>query len=243
MCAPESPGSPPTPKVFIVPQKEYEIIDTWHVAGMKATGSCDVKLAKQFVHQDFCYDLSDLLNGTTSSSSTVVSRNAKWPMAPVVAFSGVGTALGGTRRAIQIYGERLVGFNAPAPGQMPPGAAGVRGSAIVRYSDLNCRLFMVEGLLKSSIEHWKTKSAAGAVSLQDRADARVHCTKVVHECRDIIHEVLDCMGSRAQYEDHELQRIARDVSMVYSHVLLDHDGANEIAGRLLLGMPHNTLLI
>jgi hypothetical protein len=126
---------------------------------------------------------------------------------------------------------------------MPPGAPGVRGSAIVRYSDLHCRLFMAEGLLKSSIDHWKMKSSSGTVSLQDRADARVHCTKAVHVCRDIIHEILDCMGSRAQYEDQELQRIARDVSMVYSHVLLDHDGANEIAGRLLLGMPHNTLLI
>lgn len=243
MCMPRDKNSRPTPKVFIVPQKAYQILDTWHVSGMKATGSCDVTLEDQFVPEGFVYDLDDLLNGTTSAAKSGLSRNAHWPMAPVVAFSGVGTAFGGARRAIQLYGERLAQFNDPNAPATPGGSPGARQSAIVRYSDLHSRLYMVEALIERSMNDWKEKSANDAVTLQDRADARVHCTRAVRECRDIVFEVLDCMGSRAQYEDQEVQRIGRDVGMVFSHVLLDHDGSNDVAGRLLLGMHHNTLLI
>ena len=40
---------PANRSLFLVPRKDYEIVDTWHVAGLKATGSHDIVVKDAFV--------------------------------------------------------------------------------------------------------------------------------------------------------------------------------------------------
>src|SRR5262245_22346569 len=35
-------GGAPEGRIFLLPRKDYASIDTWHVAGLQATGSCDI---------------------------------------------------------------------------------------------------------------------------------------------------------------------------------------------------------
>jgi 3-hydroxy-9,10-secoandrosta-1,3,5(10)-triene-9,17-dione monooxygenase len=42
-------GAPPDGRIFLVPRKEYETVDTWQVAGLQGTGSIDVILDDVFV--------------------------------------------------------------------------------------------------------------------------------------------------------------------------------------------------
>ena len=42
-------GEPPTPLYVLVPKSDWQVIDNWHVAGLAATGSRDVRLDDVFV--------------------------------------------------------------------------------------------------------------------------------------------------------------------------------------------------
>src|SRR5699024_650745 len=42
-------GQPPEYRTFMVPREDFEIVDTWHVMGLKGTGSKDVVVKDAFV--------------------------------------------------------------------------------------------------------------------------------------------------------------------------------------------------
>lgn len=48
---PEGEGKPPQMGLFLVPRSDYEIKDTWHTFGLRATGSNDVVIEQAFVPQ------------------------------------------------------------------------------------------------------------------------------------------------------------------------------------------------
>ena len=235
MYLPNSKDEKPVPKVFILPQKQVEILDTWYVSGMKGTGSNDIKVNEIFVPEYRVANLKDLLNGNSPGSKVLKSGNFQWCLAPVTAISGTAPAIGAAKRVVQIYKDKLQSFL--------NNNVEIRQTALVRFSDITTRLEAVELLAKKSVEEMMLKTENGGLCLEDRAKYRVRCTLVVKECKAIVNEVLDVMGSRAHYLTEEIQRFARDITMIYSHIMLDFDGANEVYGRLQLGLPHNTPII
>jgi indole-3-acetate monooxygenase len=83
--------------VFVVRTSEVEIHDTWHVAGLRGTGSCDFSVADLFVPRAFSWDLEraqpqrgdpSTSSGSRASSPTSTpplpsgSRGAPWTLPP-----------------------------------------------------------------------------------------------------------------------------------------------------------------
>ena len=50
-------------RIFLVPKSDYEIVDVWHVAGLKATGSQDIVIKDVFVPAYRTVKFSDNLRG------------------------------------------------------------------------------------------------------------------------------------------------------------------------------------
>src|SRR5438270_228606 len=50
---------------FLVPRSEWEIIDTWHVSGLRGTGSKDIVIDGVFVPEAHMLWRSDLAQATT----------------------------------------------------------------------------------------------------------------------------------------------------------------------------------
>src|SRR5271166_1188092 len=46
---PEGAGGPPDVRAFLVPRPDYEVVDVWHVLGLKGTGSNDIIVKDPFV--------------------------------------------------------------------------------------------------------------------------------------------------------------------------------------------------
>ncbi|MEH2165447.1 MAG: acyl-CoA dehydrogenase family protein [Nostoc sp.] len=235
MYLPNSTDEKPIPKVFILPQKQVEILDTWYVSGMKGTGSNDIKINQVFVPKYRVANLIDLLNGNSPGSKVLNSPNFQWCLTSVAALSVTAPAIGAAKRVIQIYKDKLHSFLEKN--------VEVRQTALVRLSDIMVRLETMELLIRNSIKDMILKTESASLTLNDRAKYRVQCTLAVKECKSIINEVLDVMGSRTHYLTEELQRFARDIAMIYSHITFDFDSANEVYGKLQLGLPHNTPII
>lgn len=53
----------PTLNMFIIPRDQVEVLDTWHTAGMVATGSNDIKVSDVFVPAHLAQDISEMRDG------------------------------------------------------------------------------------------------------------------------------------------------------------------------------------
>src|SRR3546814_13947959 len=49
MIPPQSDGGQSEMRLFLLPRKDYEIIDTWHTFGLRGTGSNDLLIQDAFV--------------------------------------------------------------------------------------------------------------------------------------------------------------------------------------------------
>jgi hypothetical protein len=63
---------------------------------------------------------------------------------------------------------------------------------------------------------------------------RLGIAHIVHQCRDIVRDILQSSGSSVHYLDHELQRIHRDVHMMCAHTVFDIDLVAEGVGRQII---------
>ncbi len=59
MVPPEAEGKPPEMRTFLLPRSDYRIDDTWHVAGLKATGSKDIVVEDAFVPEHRTHRMID----------------------------------------------------------------------------------------------------------------------------------------------------------------------------------------
>ena len=70
IVAPENDTQAPELRIFLLPDSEYTIIDTWHTAGLKGTGSKDVEVADTFVAEDMTPGrLRSMAGGETPGSA------------------------------------------------------------------------------------------------------------------------------------------------------------------------------
>ena len=58
-------GQPVDARTWLIPRKDYEIVDTWHTAGLKGTGSKDIVIKDAFVPE---YRTHKMIDGFTCNS-------------------------------------------------------------------------------------------------------------------------------------------------------------------------------
>jgi alkylation response protein AidB-like acyl-CoA dehydrogenase len=59
----EQAGGPPIPRKMMIPAGQAKVIDTWHMAGMAATGSNDIVVEDVFVPEGYQFDIRAVRNG------------------------------------------------------------------------------------------------------------------------------------------------------------------------------------
>src|SRR4051812_30891747 len=60
-------------RIFLLPKRDYRIIDSWHASGLRGTGSNDVEVDETFVAEAMSLEVADMAGGPTPGS--VVNPN------------------------------------------------------------------------------------------------------------------------------------------------------------------------
>lgn len=93
-----------------------------------------------------------------------------------------------------------------------------------------------ELLLFSAIEDvWQTVQAGGAVSMEQRAQARIGCINAGTASALAVDTVYNLAGSSAIFEKHPFERRFRDVHAATAHIAVQQR-ALEPCGQVLLGL-------
>ncbi len=220
------------PALVVVPAGQVEVVDTWHTAGMRGTGSHDLLIDDVLVPEHRSVAVADIYGGTAPGAREHGVPTYRWPMVPALALTASMPVLGTAERVTELFAERLSGrvlaYSGVAQKDQP--------AAQIRLGDARIRLNALRALVAQTAEDIEAIVVSGErVSRSVRADARLAAARTVHECRAIIADLLEASGAGAHFLSSPLQRAKRDVDIAAGHVVFDYDTSRELAGALAIG--------
>ena len=110
-CARQTDSEKGAPKHIhvMVPAADYEIEDTWHVMGLRGTGSKDVVMNDAFVPTHRALPTGDLFDGATPAASRHATEVYRYPILPSLTYLLTGPVLAMADRIYEAHVERTAG--------------------------------------------------------------------------------------------------------------------------------------
>ena len=218
-------GGAPDIRLTIFPTSAVEVIDTWHVSGLRGTGSHDYRVADLFVRDDHsisCFDAKPLQPGTLYAM----------PMMTVLSVAIAAVPLGIARTAIDAAVE-LAQVKTPYRSSLLLRDMATFQATVGRAEALwgSARSF----LLATVGDLWDEVSSGMAASMSQRASVRLACTQAAQSAAQAVDLMYNAGGGTSLYESSRLERCFRDVHACTQHIATSTD-SYEVGGRVLLGL-------
>jgi alkylation response protein AidB-like acyl-CoA dehydrogenase len=225
-----APGQPAL-RVLFVPKGTYEILDTWHVGGLRGSGSHDVVVDDVFVPLEDSF--------SPAPPVAVNSQLAQFPIVPVM-IAGIGAQfLGMARAAIAVTTEILRNKVSVDPGT----SIRERPSVLADIASYSAAVAAAGSHLHTSMAAVWDKARNHVPTAEDRAtlySAGLHAAAIARAGVVAMHSAA---GTTALYTDCPLERSLRDLQTMERHIAAQPLWLED-AGRVLLGHePTNPLFM
>lgn len=218
-------GQPETRYLF-VPVAEAELLDTWHVRGLRGTGTHHFA-----VHDVFVPAERSLLARTAPLLET--GPLYQFPRTLVFASGDAAVALGVARSCLET-------FYALAGAKTAWNTQGLLRDQPMVQADVGqaeAHLRAGRALLTETVrELWAYVSATGTISLDQRAALRTAATHTIRLAVEVVDLIYNAAGTTAIYDGHLLQRAFQDIHVISQHVQ-SRRAHYELVGRHWLGLP------
>ncbi len=219
-------GGRPDIRLVLFPAADAEVIDTWHVSGLRATGSHDIAVAS--------------LSVPVGRSASLLSERPREP-GPLYAFppfgllaaSIAGVALGTARAALGDIAE-LAGVKTPT---LSSRKLAERAETQSSFARAEAGLRAARALLFEAVADAESAATGdgGEIPVALRAAVRLASTHAVEAAAVCVDAAYRLGGGSAIYETSPLQRRFRDVHAATQHMLVA-PATWELAGRSLLAL-------
>jgi indole-3-acetate monooxygenase len=209
----------------LVPRSSYEIVDTWHVNGLRGTGSHDVLVRDLFVPDSMT---------TEVRAHKPDHEGALFRLPPFtrLAYNKVGVATGIARAALDAFVE-LAESKQP---RLSSRALRERPRAQLRYAEAEAALRGARAFVFDAVgDVWDTVCRGGVADRRQRALVRLACSHACQEAIRAVELVHEAAGTSANFEDSPIGRARRDVAVVAQQVMVAPQFIED-AGRVLLGL-------
>jgi 3-hydroxy-9,10-secoandrosta-1,3,5(10)-triene-9,17-dione monooxygenase len=236
LVPPVEPGGPPDMRTFLVPRSDYRIDDTWHVFGLKATGSNDVVVENAFVPD---YRTHRAVDGFLCANPGQEENSAplfSLPWAQIFVRSVSSAAIGAARGAIGAFLEiakSRISTNTGKQSKSDPFALAAAAKAYAQVDEMETTLHRNFDRLMHYAE------AGAAIPPEERLLYRYQSSTVVRRCAGLVDDLMPLMGGRAIYLSSPLVRYWLDLNAGRAHVANDPNFAAPDLANALMGEPVN----
>jgi indole-3-acetate monooxygenase len=219
------PDGRPDVRTFFVPVGACEILDTWHTAGLRGTGSHDWQVTDVFVPEEQSFPV--LFDGPSAPGALSVRDFAAYAGPRVAAV-----ALGIARDAIDTF-TALARTKTPA----------LATSTLATQHTTHERVGRAEALLRAGRaflyetvrELPYSPTYAEALSDDLRACIRLASAHAAQSAAEAVHLMCNAAGTTAIYASSRLERCFRDVHVATQHAAIAPSNI-EMVGQYLLGL-------
>jgi indole-3-acetate monooxygenase len=215
----------PEERYLFVPATEAELLDTWHVRGMRGTGTHDFALNDVFVPAE---------RTVLQAGAPLLETGPFYqiPRSLLFAAGDAAIALGLARSSLAAFLE-LAGAKKPRAMQ-----AMLRDQPLVQaavgHSEANLRsgrAFLAEAVR----DIWTEATASDAVTQDKRAVLRLATTHAIRLAVDIVDTLYHAAGVTVIYEGNLMQRHFQDIHVISQH-LQGRLAHYELVGKHALGV-------
>lgn len=229
----EAKGAPPEPRMFLVAKSALELIDTWDVLGLIATGSIDTAGEDMFIAEHMTLAAEQTRGGATPGSELNPSPLYRLPQAALfphlIAAPIVAMAAGIYDTCAQVMATRVSTFN----------ASKVAGHATtqLRLAETGAAVDAARYMLIANADEATRIATAGQPPSVDqkmrwRRDGAYAATLAGNAANQLYRGT----GGSAIYAANPLQRQYRDMNAGLSHIGVSMDVNGVGYGRVALGL-------
>lgn len=223
-------GRPDWRFVFI-PAADSEILDTWHVSGLRGTASNDVTSTDVRVPEE--HTANPVFNQAPHDGALF-----RWSFFGMLSSLMVGFPLGVARRALDEFtvlaSAKSRGSGVPLADTDAVAIAITRAEGTLRAA----RAFAVEVIG----EAWDQALRGDGLTPRQRASLRMAALNAMRAGLDVTNEVFAKAGGGALYEGSPLQRCWRDIHAGSHHIFFSDDHTLK-TGRVWLGRPTDDWIV
>ena len=226
-------GANGTPEMYqiVIPAADVTILDTWHVTGLRGTGSHDFAVDNLFVPEGM---VQSLHFGTPAETGPLYT----FGLIPSFAVVKTAIALGVARHAIEALRDLALAKTPAGQNSLLRDRPALqidlaRAEACVRSS----RAF----LQQSVGEIWESVVEGSPPTVEQRAWLRLAAVDGVQRAIEAVDLMYNAAGGSAIFESSPLERCFRDVHVIPAHIVVQPN-VYEVAGRVFLGLPPGTAL-
>lgn len=214
-----------------IPASDFEILDTWHVAGMRGSGSHDVRADDVFVPGHLITRISSAEPG--AMRFTDESPLYRFPAFARLAYNKVGVSTGIAKAALQDF-KTLATEKKPRASRTTLADKAVVQATFGEATMLfrSSRSYVMEAVL----DVWEEVLAGREPTTEQRMHVHLACSSATRSAVKVVEMVHAAAGTTANFESSPLERQLRNVRVVPQHIMVS-DQWNETAGRVLLGLP------
>ena len=215
----------------VVPAEEFEILDTWHVAGLRGSGSHDVRLRDVLVPSE---RIIAPLGGHAATTPQL-----RLPLGNRLAYNKAAVALGIARAGIDAF-VALATCKQP---RFTTRTLRDRPFAQRAVAHAEARLLGARAaLLELAAETWETVTAGDEVAPRQQALFHIVASDAARAAVEVVETLCEAAGTTANRVGEPLERIARDVRVVRQHATVAPH-LIEDAGRALLGLEAESAVV
>jgi indole-3-acetate monooxygenase len=225
----------PRYKLWFLPRSEWEILDTWDVAGLRGSGSHDVRTEGGYVEPKYV-DV-DLVSLPAHYPNPVF----RIPVPLRLSYNKAAIALGVAKGALETFAD-LAQSKIP---MLSSSTLRHRPIAQYRMGECTAQYRAVRALVMDAMTAVEDELRAGAPGPSGRTtqDARLACVHAASVCMQVVDTLHNLAGTSAMRMHSPLERKLRDAHGCASHrwvahplyqdlgaILLGHEAPEEFAG-------------
>jgi indole-3-acetate monooxygenase len=212
-------------RFMFVPAADVEILDTWHVAGLRGTASHDVEIKGAVVPRE--HTANPIFEHAPHDEP-----HFRWSFFALISSMMAGFPLGVARRALDEFvtlaGRKSRGGTDPLATEQMTQLEVARCEGALRAA--KC---LTHDVLGSA---WDTALAGDRIALEQRLAIRLAAQNAMRAGTDVVDQVFALSGGGALYDDSPIQRCWRDIHAARGHIFFSNNHLAR-AGQLLLGQP------
>lgn len=226
-------GEDMPPCSLLIPRADYEIDDTWFVAGLKGTGSKDVVVDGAFVpaHRIHNSALSFLMQDPGRAHFTAPCY--RYPFGTVFAYCLASVTQGIAEGALitveDAMRQKIHAYDGSKLSEDP--------YVLQRLADARHRIDLNRRAIVDAFEEMDAELAStGELRIESRAKLKWRAQRLSHDNAAAVTDLMKVGGGSAMRLNHPLQRYFRDIHTATNHAFLNADrGARSMGSVQLAG--------